>query len=143
MDQQRLTTWTRSMRNLPSRRDIVRGLAGAVLGLGSLGLAGPLAAKNKNQKSKKGKKRKQNTPPVFNQYGCLDVGQPCKGNSAHCCSGVCAGKKPKKGKPDRRVCAAHNASVCNAQLDSCTVGAKIFCGPNGSICTLTTGNAGF
>ena len=38
MDQQHFPAWTRSVRSVPSRRDVVRALAGAGLGLGALRL---------------------------------------------------------------------------------------------------------
>jgi hypothetical protein len=52
MDQHHVSIWTRSLRGVPSRRDVVRALAGAGLGLGALRLSDVASAKNK----KKGKK---------------------------------------------------------------------------------------
>jgi hypothetical protein len=56
MENQRLTAWKPSNICALSRRDIVRGLAGAGLGFGALRLPDTIEAKN--TKKKKGKKRK-------------------------------------------------------------------------------------
>src|SRR5215211_3897399 len=59
VDQQRIEAVTRTLTSLPSRRDVLRGLAAAGLGLGSLRLAETEAAKHKSKANKKkGKKRK-------------------------------------------------------------------------------------
>jgi hypothetical protein len=73
---------------------------------------------------KKKKKRKQKLKR--NAFGCVDVGQACRGNDANCCSGHCEGPAPKKGKKD---------------TSTCVVG-KVQCELDG-ICFRTTGNASF
>lgn len=78
--------------------------------------------------------------PKPNAYGCLEVGQACQGQNTRCCSGVCQGKKPKKGRKDRSRCVAHDDAGCQPEQDSCNVG--IPCGP-GASCYRTTGDAGF
>lgn len=121
-----------------------RSLLGGALALtgGRLGIADS-AAGNKRQKKRNGKKKPRKL--VLNQYGCVDVGQPCRGDSTNCCSGICEGVAPRKGKPDRSRCVAHNVSVCGPGSDLCSTGKASIC--NGSepyrLCTLTTGNAGF
>ena len=55
MDQTSFNAMTRALSRLPSRRDMLRGLATAGLGLGSLRVSVAEAAKHKNKK-KKGKK---------------------------------------------------------------------------------------
>jgi hypothetical protein len=93
--------------------------------------------------AKKKKKKLQ-----FNQFGCVNVGGKCRGNSANCCSGICEGKKPKKGKKDTSRCVAHGQSTCFAGQN------EPFCGGTGEVacltsagetgeCTTTTGNAGY
>jgi hypothetical protein len=47
-----------------------------------------------------------------NQFGCVSVGGKCRGNDANCCSGICDGKKPKKGKKDKSRCVGHDARTC-------------------------------
>jgi hypothetical protein len=90
-------------------------------------------------------KKKRKTKLVFNQFGCIDVGQPCAGKADLCCSGVCEGKKPKKGKKDKRRCAAHDVGGCLANQDSCETG-EITCttsaNKSGS-CQQTTGGASY
>jgi hypothetical protein len=103
-------------------------------------------------KHKKGKRRKKPSPPplqpqpqpAVNAFGCLDVGQPCQGDSALCCSGVCDGSAPAPDQPDTSVCVAHNAGICFADSDSCA-GGGVPCNPNkpNCLCMKTTGNAGF
>ncbi len=126
-----------------SRRSLFAGAAMVAVGwLGSM---------DAEARSRHGKKRKHKktpaTQPIFNQFGCLDVGQPCAGDSSQCCSGVCEGKPPKKGKPDTRVCAAHNAGACTTSRNRCTSvdpGLAV-CNPNSQFaaCLVTTGNAPF
>ena len=52
MDQQHIHAVTRTLSRLPSRRDVLRGLAGAGLGLNGLWLAGGVAAKKKCRRKK-------------------------------------------------------------------------------------------
>ncbi|MGH2617078.1 MAG: hypothetical protein ACRDJC_17740, partial [Thermomicrobiales bacterium] len=120
MDQHRLTVVTRTLTSLPSRRDVLRGLFGAGLGLAAIRLPNVAAAKKKRRKVKKARP---------NAFGCLEVGDPCK-TADQCCSGICQGKKPKKGKKDKSKCIAHNVGECGVGQDSCT--AEDFpCGNNG------------
>ncbi len=91
---------TRALGRIPSRRDVLRSLAGAGIGISALGLPGIVDAK-KHRKKKGKKKRKtepqpQLPPLVFNQFGCIEVGQPCRGDSALCCSGICQGAAPNR-----------------------------------------------
>jgi hypothetical protein len=99
------------------------------------------------QKGKKGKKASKKLPR--NQFGCVNVGQHCRGKNSNCCSGVCKGKKPQPGQKDTTVCAAHNDNSCTPARDLCVVGPSNFatalCNPNVSqaLCFTTTGNGGF
>jgi hypothetical protein len=120
----------------PRRSVLGGGLALVVSRLGGSGID-----------AKKKRKHKKPPAPVFNEFGCLDVGRPCRGNSELCCSGVCQGKKPKKGKPDKRVCAAHDAGDCSPQRNRCTVEDPLLSLCNvpseTALCHVTTGNAPF
>jgi hypothetical protein len=132
METQRFDTLTRQLNtDGSSRRGLLRGLAATALGLAAVRFPGAVTAR---------RKRKGKTPRV-NAFGCLNVGQKCGGASGLCCSGICQGKKPKKGKPDKRRCVAHNALDCQAAADSCA-GDAVPCGTAGA-CTLTTGAASF
>jgi hypothetical protein len=97
-------------------------------------------ARNK-KKRKRRKKRNKNKKPQNNAFGCLNVGQACNGNDDTCCSGICDGNKPKKGKKDTSKCAGHDASTCQAGFDICQ-GVLALCS-NGGACVTTTGNAPF
>ena len=130
MDENRFAVATQSLTSVPSRRDVLRGLAGAALGLGVARLPDPVAAK-------KNRKRKKPKPPRPNAYGCLNVGAACR-NAEQCCSGVCEGK----------TCRAHQEGICRVDYDLCTTGAAHVCGVDGNgdlrcVCVLTTGNAPF
>jgi hypothetical protein len=109
-----------------SRRSVVVGALASATGW--LGVAG-----SKAKKKKRRRKRRKNKPQ-FNQFGCVDVGGPCFGNGAHCCSGLCEGT----GKTS--VCASHNELGCDADDDTCSE--SVPCGAEG-ICYRTTGKAGF
>jgi hypothetical protein len=80
---------------IPSRRDVLRGLTGAGLGLGLSRLPASVGAKKKRRRKKPEKK------PKPNRFGCLEVGDPCK-RADQCCSGICKKKK----------CRAHDTGTC-------------------------------
>jgi hypothetical protein len=86
------------MTSFPSRRNVLRGLAGVGFGLGIARLP-DLAEARKKRKRKKHKKRKPQAKP--NEYGCLEVNDPCS-SADQCCSGVCEGK----------TCRAHDTGTC-------------------------------
>ena len=140
MDQMHFSAVARTLTEMPSRRDVLRGLGAAGLGLGGLRL--PDLAMAKKRRKKKGKKPKKPKP---NAFGCLNVGQPCNGDSTQCCSGICEGTAPKKGKKDSSRCVAHDTGICRGPAsDTCSTGAAHAC--NSAVtcaCLLTTGNGGF
>jgi hypothetical protein len=114
-----------------SRRATRRALAAGaiVIGLGRFGQDETEAKRNRKKKLKK------------NEFGCVNVGGKCRGKDSVCCSGICQGKKPKKGKQDKSKCVAHNAGACQAGQIGCA-GPPVACGDNG-FCLQTTGNASF
>jgi hypothetical protein len=119
-----------------SRRLLLSRLTAVALGLGVLDhFLTEVSAK----KSKKRLKR--------NEFGCVNVGGGCRGNSANCCSGICEGKKPKKGKKDRSRCVGHNQGICTQGQDACTQdfsdATECSAANPDCFCGITTGNAGF
>lgn len=127
-----------------SRRAALVGLA-AVFPVLTLLSADDAEARNKNKKKrrKKRKKRKKDKPPANNAFGCLDVGQHCNGDGSRCCSGICDGTKPKKGKKDKSTCVGHNGGPCQDAFDVCE-GVPVACSAgNLGACFKTTGNAPF
>jgi hypothetical protein len=127
MDATRFDNRTRSLATTAPRRGLLTGLSG-VLGLSAVLVSGAAQARKKKKLKK-------------NEYGCVDVGGKCRGNSVNCCSGICEGKKPKKSKTDKSRCVAHNMGVCTADRDVCAD--EFFpCGLGGA-CMRTTGNASF
>jgi hypothetical protein len=150
MEQPDFAFVTRALARLPSRRDVLRGITGVGLGLGTLNLVDSAGARKKDKPWKKDRPRRKVDRRgarrlIFNEYGCVNVGKPCRGNNANCCSGICEGKAPRKGKPDRSRCVAHNASICTGSSSLCSTGIPPACNPNSamSTCVRTTGNAGF
>ena len=127
MDGSRFDTWT--------RRRFGWAAGGALAALTSFGLDGAEAKKMKRKK------------PRPNAFGCLDVGQACRGKNARCCSGICRGKKPEKGTRARSRCVAHDTGGCQAgQQGSFCGGANVGCTTSAGIegvCDTTTGNAGY
>jgi hypothetical protein len=99
------------------------------------------AGARNNKKKKKKRKNKKNNKPENNAFGCLNVGQHCNGKDSKCCSGICDGKKPKKGKKDKSKCAGHNVGTCQTGFDLCQ-GVIAPCA-NGGACFTTTGNSPF
>jgi hypothetical protein len=109
-----------------SRRLLLGGLAALA--------AGRLGAPAANARRRR-KKR-----PRGNQYGCLDVGQKCYGKDAHCCSGMCRGKK------GRSRCVAHDSGLCTPQQNSCAPGGSFVCDSEDKepyFCVVTTGKGAF
>jgi hypothetical protein len=133
MDAKRFDRLARSLIAAPSRRRFLGGLVGARV-LGATRIPDTVQAKRKNKKKKKQKL-------VFNAFGCVDVGKACRGNSANCCSGICEGTAPKKGKKDTSTCVDHHVGGCPAGADACVLG-KVPCELDG-VCFRTTGNASF
>ncbi len=132
MDEQQFDRWTRMLAATASRRVARRTLVGSTIaaGLGRLGVDQAAATKKKRKKLKK------------NAYGCVNVGGKCGGRDSHCCSGICKGKKPKKGKKDKSKCRAHNVLDCPAGADACSQSASS-CGTQNGVCNQTTGQASF
>jgi hypothetical protein len=143
MDADRFDHFARTLTSHASRRVALVGLASGWLAAGSLALRGPQAeAKKKHKKHKKHHLQ----DPSLNAFGCVDVGQACAGNDSLCCSGTCDGGKPKKGKRDTSLCAAHHTGGCTLATTYCSAGALISkCGASGADarCQTTTGNASF
>lgn len=133
-----------------SRRQVLRGLAGTGLGLAGLKLSNRAAAGKQRKGKKKAKKNQPKqrpatqSPPAVNAFGCLNVGQPCRGDNALCCSGVCQGAAPQPGAPDTSTCVAHHAGPCRAGATTCEAGTLVECvADEASMCVRTTGNAPF
>jgi hypothetical protein len=141
MDLDRIDDLTRVLTRVPSRRGVLVGLASALAATLPLALGDEAAAKKRRKHKRKTKK---STP---NAFGCLNVGQPCRGKSALCCSGVCGGKKPKQGGRDQRRCIGHNVGGCTPERNFCFADPiqQSLCNPVGavSVCFSTTGSAGF
>jgi hypothetical protein len=135
----RFDALTQSLGTGASRRELL----GAVLAAVGLEALGPIdaAAKNGKKKRKKG--------PTRNIFGCLDIGQKCRGKDSKCCSGICQGKKPKKGKRDRSRCVGHDESTClpGQQFLACSGTTGVSCTTSAGLedgqCITTTGKAAY
>jgi hypothetical protein len=133
MDQNRFDAVTRSLSGFPSRRDLLRGLAGAGLGLGIARLPDLVDAKKKRKKRKKKAKK-----PQPNAYGCLEIGDAC-GSEADCCSGICEGTKKKTSRAHGTgTCPQDSVGICLATADETPV---LKCG-NSDVCFCYTTTAG-
>jgi hypothetical protein len=132
MDASRFDALARSLIQGASRRGLLRGLGAAALS--AVVLRRPWSAAAKKKPKKKLKK---------NAFGCVDVGKACRGKDSVCCSGICQGKKPKKGKKDKSRCVAHDVLDCAPGADNCG-GVPFNCGPQlNGVCLQTTGKASF
>ena len=137
MDARQLDTLAKALFVGMSRRQaLVPGLVGIVLGLSGLRPAAATAAK----------RRTRRRPLTRNAYGCVNVGKPCRGKDNACCSGICEGEKPKKGKKDKSRCVAHDTSGCPPGQSSCEPGVPDSCTTSvgdAGLCETTTGKAGY
>lgn len=86
-----------------SRRSVLA--TGLVLATGRLN-----ASATEARKKRRHKKRKPKATP--NEFGCLEVADPCT-SAEQCCSGICEGKKGK------RTCRGHDAGTCQPQPGFC------------------------
>ena len=133
MNQHRFAALPRSLTRVPSRRDVLRGLGAAGLGLVAARWPGTAGA-DKRRKSKP-------KPLKPNAFGCLNVGDRCR-NAGQCCSDACRGRKGKKRcqSHDTGGCqAGHTPKGCGGEENvSCTTSR----GDAGK-CFTTTGNAGY
>lgn len=126
MDADRFDALTRSLTDAWPRREMLRRLTAATVGLA-------LARFPRGGRTKKRKKKKVRR----NKFGCVTVGGYCK-NAGQCCSGICQGKQGKK------KCKAHDTGGCQAgqhtcvELVECTTTAEV-----AGECFTTTGNAGY
>ena len=138
MDQQHIHAVTHTLRRLPSRRDVLRGLAGAGLGLNGLWLAGGVAAKKKKRR----KKRRAGTVPAdtgtvpaaqclrtCDQRICGSDG--CGGSCGSCATdqvcvgGRCESSCPSGQKVCRDACIPNNQCCSN---DDCPAASPTCCG---------------
>jgi hypothetical protein len=151
MDADRFGALTRFITTESSRRRMLGGMVSALgAHLAPIALHATHAKnKNKNKNKKRRKKKRKNRTATgqlqVNGFGCVNVGGACLGDSANCCSGICAGGTPKKGKRDTSRCVAHDTggcqpagNICNAAGPACTTST----GETGR-CFTTTGNAGY
>ena len=135
MDGSRFDAFTRCLAEVSARRLVLSRLAAGLLSFTAL--HGADAAGAKQRKRNKRKKK----PLPFNEFGCLNVGAKCRGKDELCCSGICQGKKPKKGKRDKRQCVAHDTGGCTGTDRVCpSVPCTTSIGHAGG-CMTTTGNA--
>jgi hypothetical protein len=134
MDTERFDGLTRIVAQGISRRGLV-----AALGVLGIALPGMVEAKRKRKRKKKLKK---------NAFDCVNVGGKCRGKNANCCSGICEGMQPKKGKKDKSRCVGHDESTCQPGqiVIECSGAASVECitstGSEGA-CSTTTGNAAY
>jgi hypothetical protein len=135
VDQHRVLTLTRALTRIPSRRDALRGLVGAGLGLGSLRLSNVAGAKKKRKRKRKRKKCKGGTKKCGKK--CVSSTNCCSssdcGNGATCVNGTCicpSGFKDCAGEciPAGQCCAAcPGDTVCDAGVCACPATAPFAC----------------
>ena len=142
MDNRRLDTLARHLAPPSSRRLVVSRLTASLLSFAGIRLPNEAGAKPHKRHGKRKKK-----PLRFNEFGCLNVGARCRGKDDLCCSGICHGKKPRKGAKDKRRCVAHHVAGCTVARDICTTDNKPLsrCNPANmdAYCATTTGNGPF
>jgi hypothetical protein len=135
MDAARFDRLTRSLSAWSSRRRLLH-LAAASVGLGLT--TSPLVVGTRAKKKKLKK----------NAFGCVNVGNKCRGKNGQCCSGVCKGDKPKKDEKDKSECKAHDTGsgcVAGQQSEFCAFGGLVKMGlgsEGGPQCTTSAGLPG-
>lgn len=132
MDNQRFDALVKTLITSGPRRGVLQALAGGALAA----LLGRFSAVEDAEGKKKRNSRKKRPPLQFNAFECVEVGKSCRSNSANCCSGICQGKRPRKGEKDTSRCVAHDTGGCQPGQEGQP------CRPGGT-CAETTGKAGF
>jgi hypothetical protein len=135
VDQTRFKIVTRSLTSLPSRRDVMRALAGAGLGLGALRLSDAVAAKNKQKGKKKRKKKvQQRCTPNCTERTCGNDG--CGGSCGACGTNqVCHGGTCCVPESRGATCAGRcgtRTNNCGQRIACSTCAAGQTCLSNGS-----------
>jgi hypothetical protein len=128
MDRNHFDQLARNLARVPSRRHVLRSLAGAGLGLATAQHSQPVEAKKRHKRKKHKNRTPQATP---NEYGCLNVDDPCT-SATQCCSGICGGTRGKK------TCRAHDTGDCEPGIEPEACGEE-----NESICTTSSGDEGY
>jgi hypothetical protein len=134
MDDLKFDNLTRHFASVTTRRQALGSFVGATFSVITARRTGSVAGKKRRRRKQRDKAL------AFNAFGCVDIGKPCRGNDANCCSGICQGKKPKQGKKDNSRCIAHNVLGCPDGADGCVE--TVPCGAIGS-CFQTTGKASY
>lgn len=83
-------------------------------------------------------------PLVLNRFGCVDVGQACRGDDSVCCSNRCEGAAPSPGQPDTSQCIAHDVGTCQPGAPGCPL--EMSCTTDAGFvgtCLPTTGSAAY
>jgi hypothetical protein len=136
VDAERFDSVARSLAITAPRRVALVALTGSVLTI----LKSGVGWQTTDAKRRKGKGKRKKIQR--NSFGCVDVGKACAGKDANCCSGICHGRKPKKGKKDKSRCVAHNTGSCQPENNACVDPVITNCGAFG-VCLRTTGKASF
>lgn len=136
MDGFRFDALVRSLTARLSRRMAMRGLF-AVAGLDPARAATIVSARKRGTR-----------PQRRNAFGCVPVGRPCRGKDGVCCSGMCDGRRPRKGGKDRSRCVGHDGGSCaSGQRDAFCGGTTVNCTTSSGFtlgtCNTTTGDAGY
>jgi hypothetical protein len=138
MDLQQFSAWKRALSQVPSRRDVLRGLAGASLGLGAMHPRDAEAAKTrKNGKTRKGKgKGKGKDTNQNNGNGNNDSGNGTNDN------GGGNGQNPTSPPPPTPPPPPPTSPPPPPPVCKPTCSATKPCGPNGcgGTCGACTGN---
>ncbi|MDF3042366.1 MAG: hypothetical protein K0Q71_5072 [Thermomicrobiales bacterium] len=141
MDQHHFTAWTRSVRSVPSRRDIVRALAGAGLGLGTLRVSDAVAAKDKKKRKKKRKKQTCRPNCVERTCGNDGCGGSCGacGTDQVCHGGTCCVPESRSASCAGRCGTWTNNCGQSVTCAACATGQQ--CLSNGSCAVVCDDNA--
>jgi hypothetical protein len=150
MDQSRFSILKHSLSSQPSRRDVLRALVGAGIGLGALRLSEPAASKKKRKKRKKRKKQPatatqqtSNCTPNCTDRACGSDG--CGGSCGTCSANqVCQGGACCTPEPRSATCGGRCGKWTNncgqpVTCATCPTGQQ--CLSNGSCAIVCTENS--
>ena len=148
MDQHHIAALTRALSRVPSRRDVLRGLAGAGLGLGALRQPETADAKKKRKKKKKTNTAAPPPPTATCTPTCrrkVCGGDGCGGSCGSCAAGqLCRSGTCCTPEPPEVTCAGRCGQVtgntCHEPV-ACACPSGQECLSNGSCATVCTPSA--
>ena len=134
MDHVHVSRLSRSLHRLPSRREVVRGLVGMGIGLGTLRLSDTTEAKKKRKKRKKPAQAQVPPPPPLPPPlppppppVCSQLGDTCTPGQSLCCDELLCIDNPIQKDTLAFTCCKKQGASCTDTEGECCLGLGLVC----------------